>query len=99
MPAQEVHEAFVIGIRHVEQPHQLSIAALSALEAAANHTFDMTSRNLAVRVGPRDGFPEVFDMDQLWRFLDMTLTGKGQVVRFDRVARRDAKRAFDNVLQ
>src|SRR6267143_944910 len=79
MPSQEIHEAFVIGVRNSEQRQHLSIASARPLETLADEAFHMCSGDQPLREGPCDRFPEVSHDDFFHRFCGLGLVRQGDV--------------------
>src|SRR5437870_5749158 len=59
MASQEIHEAFVIGVRNSEQRQHLPVASACPLEALSDEALHMCSGDQPLCERPCDRFPEI----------------------------------------
>ncbi len=97
--AQEIHEALVIGVGHVEQPDYLAVVPSRPRQTATDHSLDLTFRDQPIGVGPGDRLPEVVHLDLLDGFPNERVAGKSDVVGMDDIALDEVVRALDQVME
>src|SRR5262245_48610526 len=83
MTSQKIHEALVVRFRDVKQRQHLFITAAGALQSLPDQMLDLILRDQALRVWPRDRFPEIADDDVLQLPRLIALERQRDVIRFD----------------